>query len=121
MEAHLSPGPIGTSSHSVSSYLRFSHIQQRTNIERSPLFVNHREVVNDVIAFFSNSMNTTENRMGLPLFEVVPLAFAFDAVGGHCEAYENFKHVNLLFVVLYVYNIHILYILVKRKTRKICK
>ena len=45
-----------------------------------------------VIAFFSNSVYATENRMGRPLFEAVPLAFAGDAVDGHCEAYENFKH-----------------------------
>ena len=96
MEAHLSAGPIGTSSHSVSSYLRFSHIQQRTNIERSPLFVGHREFVDGVIAFFSNSVDATENRMGRPLFEAVPLAFAGDTVDGHCEAYENFKHVEPL-------------------------
>lgn len=96
MDAHLSPGPIGTSSHSVSSYLRFSHIQQRTNIEPSPLFVDHREVVDGVIAFFRDSVDATENRMGRPLFEAVPLAFAGDTVDGHCEAYENFKHVEPL-------------------------
>ena len=96
MDAHLSPGPIGMSAHSFSSYFRFWHIQQRTNIEPSPLFVGHREVVDGVIAFFSNSVDATENRIGRPLFEAVPLAFAGDAVGGHCEAYENFKHVEPL-------------------------
>lgn len=96
MEAHLSAGPIGTRVHSFSSYLRFSHIQQRTNIEPSPLFVGHSEVVDGVIAFFSNSVDATENRMCRPLFEAVPLAFAGDAIDGHCETYENFKHVEPL-------------------------
>ncbi len=58
----------------------------------TPLFVGHYEAVYGVIAFFSNSVDATENRMGRPLFEAVPLAFAGDTVDGHCEAYENFKH-----------------------------
>ena len=62
------------------------------------LCVSHCDVVDGVIAFFRNSVDATENRVGSPLFEAVPLAFASDAVGGHCEAYENFKHIEPRFV-----------------------
>ena len=71
--------------------------------------MDHREAVDGVIAFFRNSVDATENRMGRPLFEALPLAFSGDAVGGHCEAYKNFEHVGPRLLFVYISNIHTLH------------
>ena len=39
-------------------------------------------------------MNATECCVSSPLFEVVPLALAGDAVNRHCETYANLEHVK---------------------------